>query len=132
MSDCLLDLITHHDNLPILCGDIGNAFITADCLEKIYSRAGPEFEDREGSIMVFKKALYGLCSKRLYMVFAHQAVRFEDISLTFYVPWVSSPVVTIATFGCENERRKTDMISTFVPMWTTLRLSRKIRNGGKL
>ena len=39
----LLDLIAHRDNLPILCGNIGNAFITADCLEKIYSRAGPEF-----------------------------------------------------------------------------------------
>ena len=58
----LLDLIAHRDNLPILCGDIGNAFITADCMEKIYSRAGPEFEDREGCIMIFKKALYGLRS----------------------------------------------------------------------
>ena len=58
----LLDLIAHRDNLPILCGDIGNAFITANCLEKIYSRAGPEFEDREGSVMIFKKALYGLRS----------------------------------------------------------------------
>ena len=58
----LLDLIANRNNLPILCGDIGNAFITADCLEKIYSRAGPEFEDREGSVMVFKKALYGLRS----------------------------------------------------------------------
>ena len=48
----LLDLISHRDNLPILCGDIGNAFITAICLEKIYSRAGPEFEDSEGSIIV--------------------------------------------------------------------------------
>lgn len=37
----LLDLITHHDGLEILCGDIGNAFITADCLEKVYSIAGP-------------------------------------------------------------------------------------------
>jgi hypothetical protein len=58
----LLDLIAHRDNLPILCGDIGNAFITADCLEKIYSRAGPEFGDREGTVMVFKKAIYGLRS----------------------------------------------------------------------
>ncbi len=58
----LLDLIAHRDNLPILCGDIGNAFITADCLEKIYSRAGPEFEDRKGSVLIFKKALYGLRS----------------------------------------------------------------------
>ncbi len=38
----LLDLIVHHDGLRTLWGDIGNAFITADCLEKIYSIAGPE------------------------------------------------------------------------------------------
>jgi hypothetical protein len=54
----LLDLIAHRDKVSILCGDIG----IADCLEKIYSRAGPEFEDCEGSIMVFNKALYGLRS----------------------------------------------------------------------
>jgi hypothetical protein len=56
----LLDLIAHRDNLPILCGDIGNAFITANCMEKIYTYAGPEFGEREGSLLVFKKALYGL------------------------------------------------------------------------
>ena len=58
----LLDLIAHRDNLPILCGDIGNAFITATCMEKIYTYAGPEFGDREGSLLIFKKALYGLRS----------------------------------------------------------------------
>jgi hypothetical protein len=41
----LLDLIVHHDGLRTLWGDIGNAFITADCLEKIYSIAGPEFDE---------------------------------------------------------------------------------------
>jgi hypothetical protein len=30
----LLDLIAHHDGLKTLCGDIDNAFITADCLLK--------------------------------------------------------------------------------------------------
>jgi hypothetical protein len=30
----LLDLIAHRQNLKILCGNIGNAFITANCLEK--------------------------------------------------------------------------------------------------
>ncbi len=39
----LLDLIVHHDGLRTLCGDIENAFITADCLEMIYYIAGPEF-----------------------------------------------------------------------------------------
>jgi hypothetical protein len=58
----LLDLIAHRDHLQVLCGDIGNAFITAECLEKVYSRAGPEFGDREESVLVFKKALYGLRS----------------------------------------------------------------------
>ena len=58
----LLDLIAHRDNLQILCGDIGNAFITADCMEKVYSRAGPEFGDKEDAILLFKKALYGLRS----------------------------------------------------------------------
>jgi hypothetical protein len=38
-----LDLIVHRDGLRTLCDNIGNAFITADCLEKIYSIAGPEF-----------------------------------------------------------------------------------------
>ena len=57
-----LDLIAHRDNLTTLCGDIGNAFITADCLEKVYARAGPEFGDAEDSILLIKKALYGLRS----------------------------------------------------------------------
>jgi hypothetical protein len=57
-----LDLIAHRNNLKILCGDIGNAFITADCMEKVNFRAGPEFGGREDSVLlvVFKKALYGL------------------------------------------------------------------------
>ena len=62
ISARLLDLIAHRDGLPILCGDIGNAFITADCLENIYSRAGLEFLDRKGAVMIFKKALFGLRS----------------------------------------------------------------------
>ena len=58
----LLDLIAHRDGLRTLCGDIGNAFITAKCMEKIYARAGPEFGEREGAILIFRKALYGLRS----------------------------------------------------------------------
>jgi hypothetical protein len=58
----LLNLIAHHDGLKTLCGDIGNAFITADCLEKVYAVAGPEFGDREDSIAILIKALYGLRS----------------------------------------------------------------------
>ncbi len=56
----LHDLIAHRNKLPVLCGDIGNAFITAECMEKIFTHAGPEFGELEGSVLIFKKALYGL------------------------------------------------------------------------
>lgn len=81
----LLDLIAHRDNLGVLCGDIGNAFITADCMEKVYSRAGPEFEDREGSILVFKKALYGLrSSSRAFRAHFADFLRNMGFSATRY------------------------------------------------
>ena len=56
----LLDVIAHRDNLKVLCGDVGNAFVTDPCLEKVYSRASLKFGDRHNSIMVLTKALYGL------------------------------------------------------------------------
>jgi hypothetical protein len=46
----------------MLCGDVRNAFITAPCMEKVYSIAGPEFGQRSGSMVVLRKALYGLRS----------------------------------------------------------------------
>ena len=46
--------------LSLKTGDIGNAFITAPCVEKIWTRAGPEFGSKEGSIIEVSKALYGL------------------------------------------------------------------------
>jgi hypothetical protein len=36
--------------------------MTADCRESIYYIAGPEFGSEKGSIMIVKKALYGLKS----------------------------------------------------------------------
>jgi hypothetical protein len=65
----LLDLFAHRDGLRTLCGDIGNAFITADCLEKILSIAGPEFGEREDSVMLFAKAVYGLHSRQHFLTF---------------------------------------------------------------
>ena len=56
----LLDLIAHRDKLKIVCGDVGNAFVTAPCLEKVYSRAGPEFGEQQDAVMILVKALYGL------------------------------------------------------------------------
>ena len=58
----MLDLIAHRDKLKIVCGDVGNAFVTAPCLEKVYSRAGPEFGEQQDTVMILVKALYGLQS----------------------------------------------------------------------
>ena len=52
-------LIALLNELEVLaCDSIQNAYLTADCREKIYFKFGSE----EGSIMMIKKALYGLKS----------------------------------------------------------------------
>ena len=39
-----------------------NSYISAECREKVYTVAGPEFGSEVGSIMIIKMALYGLKS----------------------------------------------------------------------
>ena len=50
------------NNLEVWGADIGNAYLEAPTEEKLYIVAGPEFEDWEGYILTFSKALYGLKS----------------------------------------------------------------------
>jgi hypothetical protein len=56
-------LIAALNDLEICAADVTNAYINADCREKIWTVAGPEFGATEqGSVMIIKKALYGLKS----------------------------------------------------------------------
>ena len=48
--------------LKVMVCDIENAYLTADCREKIWTRAVPEFGSESGTIMLIRKALYGLKS----------------------------------------------------------------------
>ena len=48
------------NELSVMACDIQNVYLTAECRERIWTRAGPEFGSKSGSIMVVKKALYGL------------------------------------------------------------------------
>ena len=48
------------NNLELWGADIGNAYLEAFTDEKLYIVAGPEFQELEGYILVFLKALYGL------------------------------------------------------------------------
>ena len=48
------------NNLDIWRADIGNGYLEAFTGEKLYIIAGPEFQEQEGYIILFLKALYGL------------------------------------------------------------------------
>ena len=50
------------NNLDLWGADIGNAYLDAFTDEKLYIVAGPEFQELEGYILIFLKALYGLKS----------------------------------------------------------------------
>ena len=56
----LLLFIAELNELETWTTDIGNAYLEAETLEKVYIIAGPEFGEREGHILVIFKALYGL------------------------------------------------------------------------
>ena len=50
------------NGLDVMACDIQNAYLTADCRERIWTRAGPEFGSEAGMIFIVRKALYGLKS----------------------------------------------------------------------
>jgi hypothetical protein len=69
------------NQLEILACDIQNAYLTADCREKIYIIAGPEFGSEEGKVMIVRKALYGLKTSGAAFR-AHMAETLYDLSYT--------------------------------------------------
>jgi hypothetical protein len=38
-----------------MTGDIGNAFPTAPCAEKVWSKCGPAFGDKAGAVIILKR-----------------------------------------------------------------------------
>ena len=50
------------NGLQVMACDIQNAYLTANCCEKIWTYAGQEFGSERGQPMIFRKALYGLKS----------------------------------------------------------------------
>ena len=55
----LVILLGKLNNLDIWRVDIGNAYLQAFTDEKLYIVADPEFQELEGYILIFLKALYG-------------------------------------------------------------------------
>ncbi|KAI2504499.1 hypothetical protein MHU86_9998 [Fragilaria crotonensis] len=69
--------------------DIQNAYLTADCREKIWTRAGPEFGSEAGTIFIVRKALYGLKSAGA----AFRALLAETLHDLGYSPTRADPDV---------------------------------------
>ena len=107
----ILDIIAYRYNLTTLFGDIGNAFVTAPCLEKVYSVAGPEF----GS----EKTLQWL-SKRLCMDFKVPAVPSACSLQNSCGVVVLNLQDMIGMFGSDYVIPRMGTI-IFVPTWMTLK-----------
>jgi hypothetical protein len=77
------------NKLQVLACDIQNAYLTADCRELIWTRAGPEFGSEAGSVFLIKKALYGLKSAGA----AFRALLAETLHDIGYTPTKADPDV---------------------------------------
>jgi Reverse transcriptase (RNA-dependent DNA polymerase) len=53
-------LLASVEGLEVWVADFGNAYLNANCREKIWAVGGSEFGPEEGKVMLIKKALYGL------------------------------------------------------------------------
>ena len=78
------------NELSVMACDIQNAYSTANCREKIWTHAGPEFGSKSGSIMIMKKALYGLKGSGAAFR-AHLAEKLHDIG---FIPTCADPDVS--------------------------------------
>ena len=47
------------NGLRLCAADIGNAFLYWKTMEKVYIRAGPEFGELQGQLLIIDKGLYG-------------------------------------------------------------------------
>ena len=59
---CIALTIAALNDLEVKASDIQNAYLTAPCAERIYTRLGPEFGPDQGRLAVIVRALYGLKS----------------------------------------------------------------------
>ena len=99
------------NELSVMACDIQNAYLTAECREKIWTHAGPEFSSEIGSIMIVKKVLYGLKGSGAAFR-AHLAEKLHDIA---FIPTL--------TQMCGADRLLSltvlSIMNTYSAMWMT-------------
>ena len=77
------------NGLDVFACDIGNAYLNADCLEKLWTIAGSRFGSEKGDVMIIARALYGLKSSGA----AWRAKLAQTISDIGYFPSQADPDV---------------------------------------
>ena len=100
----------------MLACNIQNAFLTAKCREKCYTRAVPEFGSDRGKLMLITRALYGLktssASFRSYL----ENTLYE----LGYTPKKSDPDVWLQKYVKAGGFQNYDMVLCYVDETCTL------------
>mmetsp|Transcript_6957 Transcript_6957/g.15347 ORF Transcript_6957/g.15347 Transcript_6957/m.15347 type:complete len:588 (-) Transcript_6957:1134-2897(-) len=76
-------LITALNDIDVLACDIGNAYLNAECREKIWFVAGPECSEHRGKVCKLTRALYGLKSsgaawRAMFSSFIQDELKFQS------------------------------------------------------
>ena len=82
-------MIASLNDLDLFACDIGNAYLNADCREKLWTVAGSEFGSEKGTVMLIVRALYGLKSSGA----AWRAALAQTLRDIGYTPSESDPDV---------------------------------------
>lgn len=90
--------------------NIGNAYLNAECREKIYMTAGPEFGSDEGKTVIIVRALYGLKSSGAAWR-AHLAQSMSDIG---FKPCQADPDVWMRGAVKENGNKYYEYVLIYV------------------
>ena len=98
------------NGLKVLACDIHNAFLTAKCRDKCYTRSGPEFGSYQGKLTLITRALYRLntssASFRSYLV--------ETLYELGYTPTKSDSYLWLRKAVKADEFQYYDMVLCYV------------------
>jgi hypothetical protein len=98
------------NGLDMMACDLGNAYLNAPCMEKIWFEGGIECGSDKGKVCVVVHALYGLKSAgALWRATLEQALR--DIG---FVSTIADPNVWIQPVACEDKHDYYEMLLVYV------------------
>ena len=98
------------NGLKVMACDIQNAYLTADCREKIWTVARPEFGSEAGTTFKVKKALYGLKSAGA----AFRSLLADTLMDTGYQPTKADPNVWLRPAVKSNGFEYYEMVLCYV------------------